>query len=160
MRTRTAAWERALGPWMGCKSEHETQEPCLQEIVSPGSESVSWCGLGFKTQRFLELCLWGSREIPYHLGRMRGSENTCLGGLKIKGRRTYKMAMFSYHKVVSNKLGRGPRIGDIARTQPLVPMVVMAHPRSQSPGGHTESGGTCGDRAAEPGALGGQRGQS
>lgn len=59
---------------------------------------------------------------PYHLGRMRRSENTCLGGPKIKGRRTYKMAMFSYHKVVSNELGRGPRIGDTSRTHPLVPM--------------------------------------
>lgn len=52
----------------------------------------------------------------------------CLDGLKIKGQRTYKM--FSYHKVVSNKLGRGTRIGDIARTHPLVSMVVMVHPRS------------------------------
>lgn len=42
MRARATAWEWALRPWVGCKSEYETKEQCLQETFFPGLGSVSW----------------------------------------------------------------------------------------------------------------------
>lgn len=63
--------------------------------------------MGFKT---LQDSFWkpGYRaqgRILDLLGRVLSSQNTCMGRLKMKSQRTYKMAMF-YHKVVSNELGR------------------------------------------------------